>query len=234
MEISAGQMKLLHVLSKESGISHDELSASAKRSYGVSSLKHLSMVQAREMIDGLMPAQAKPVAPPKPQHYRFPRLPHIGPKPAARMMTPTEQAAMEKATNELDAELAVILAERPPRPPRPAAPPAATAPARRPFGAKPPINPPVPAPVVKPEPVRIRLPSDPPRPASERCRRRRHQASHAGSAAGSEGVRRHQPRRYPVLNRESHAGYKAKDSDDDPRRQLLPPARARQHVAGQQ
>jgi hypothetical protein len=218
MEISAGQMKLLHVLSKESGISHDELSASAKRSYGVSSLKHLSMVQAREMIDGLMPAQAKPVAPPKPQHYRFPRLPHIGPKPAARMMTPTEQAAMEKATNELDAELAVILAERPPRrPPRPAAPPAATAPARRPFGAKPPINPPVPAPVVKPEPVRIRLPSDPPRPASERQTggfgrdvAAGHQASHAGSAAGSEGVRRHQPRRYPVLNRESHAGYKAK------------------------
>jgi hypothetical protein len=137
-EISAGQMKLLHVLCKESGISHDELSASAKRSYRVSSLKDLSFEQAGEMIDGLTPAEAKPVAPPKPQHYRFPRLPFIGPKPAATV-----------------------------QPPRPAAP-AVTAPARRPFGAKPPINPPVPKPVVKPEPVRIRLPSDPPRPAAER------------------------------------------------------------------
>jgi hypothetical protein len=69
-EISAGQMKLLHVLAKQSGISHDELSASARKSYRVSSLKDLSWEQAGEMIDGLMPAEAKPVAPPKPQHYQ--------------------------------------------------------------------------------------------------------------------------------------------------------------------
>src|SRR6202035_697729 len=95
-EISAGQMKLLHVLAKEAGISHDELSASARKSYGVSSLKDLSMVQAREMIDGLMPAEAKPVAPPKPQHYQVSAAALHRPKAGAHAAAAASRSAASR------------------------------------------------------------------------------------------------------------------------------------------
>jgi hypothetical protein len=72
-------------LAKESGLSHAELSSSARQTYGVLSLRDLTVEQATEMIDDLMPTGAKPMpeAPKvaKPLNYRFPKLPHVGAKP---------------------------------------------------------------------------------------------------------------------------------------------------------
>jgi hypothetical protein len=99
----------------------------------------------------------------KPLYTRFPRREDMGKK--ARMMTPAEQADMEKATNELDAELKVILDARP----------AGFRIPGRPFGgAVPPlVLPPVP-PVPKPAAAAAkhvqtggfgRISAPPPRPA---------------------------------------------------------------------
>lgn len=90
--ISIGQMRLLHVLAKQSGISHDELSASAGKMFGVGSLNDLDWEQAGEMIDGLQPAGAKPMPEePKairPIYARFPRLDEMRKKRSAATATP--------------------------------------------------------------------------------------------------------------------------------------------------
>jgi hypothetical protein len=142
-EISVPQMKLLHVLAKEAGLSHDEISASARQTYGVLSLRDLTVEQAREMIDGLMPEGSKPMpeAPKstKPLNVPLPRRRPVVQKPKAAPVSPPRPAAI-----------------------------VVPAPAPRPFGTRPPIKPPAPVAQVLPPPVRIRLPSDPGAPAPER------------------------------------------------------------------
>jgi hypothetical protein len=84
--ITQQQMKMLHVLAKEAGISHPELSASAKKMFGVTSLKDLDIAQAGTLIDDLLPAHAKmPMPEPKkvaPVYTKFPTR--------AAMLAPTK------------------------------------------------------------------------------------------------------------------------------------------------
>jgi len=116
--ISQPQMRMLHAAARDVGLGHDDLKASALTMFGAVSLKDLEPDQAGQMIDDLLEKSGKPKpmpAPIKPTTFtRFPRREDMGKK--ARMMTPVEQAVMEKAMNDLDAELKVILAARARRP----------------------------------------------------------------------------------------------------------------------
>jgi hypothetical protein len=85
--ITTAQMKLLHLLAKEAGVSHPELSASAKKMFGVGSLKDLDIAQAGTLIDDLLPAGAKMPMPAKliakPLNTKFPTMASMrAPKPA--------------------------------------------------------------------------------------------------------------------------------------------------------